>query len=474
MSDIYADMLGVASRRRSLRRWLALPAMLAGTFMVTLDFFIVNVAIPSIQHDLHTDTAAIEWVVAGYGLAYAALLIVGGRLGDLRGRRSVFVYGLAVFTLASAACGLAPGAGSLIVARIAQGLGAALLAPQVLAMVGTIYTGTDRTRAFAAYGLVLGIASACGQVIGGLLIRADIFGLGWRACFLVNIPIGLAALLLTPACVPESRAGAGSRLDLRGAVFVTLSIGATLLPLIEGRVRGWPAWTWVSLAMAGVLLAAFIVHQRRRAAAGGATLIDPALFRLGRFRLGLVAVMALFGGVASFFFVLALDLQQGRGLAPLPSGLVFSAMGLSFSATSLTAGAIGRRIGHPPLVIGALGMAVGLGVLRLIVAWFGVGGPTSLLIAGLLIDGAGMGLVMTPLAATVLAGLPAHHAGAAAGVLATAQQLANALGVALIGVVFFGTLGSGGYAGAFAASLDWLIVLAVGLAGLGWRLRRAV
>ncbi len=456
------------------RRWIALPVILAGTFMVILDFFIVNVAIPSIQRDLRADTAAVEWVVAGYGLAYAALLIIGGRLGDLHGRRRVFMLGLAVFTLASAACGLAPNAAALILGRAAQGVGAALLAPQALAILGAVYVGADRPRAFAAYGLVLGLASACGQLIGGLLIEADIGGLGWRACFLVNIPIGAVALLLAPILVPESRAASGCRLDLPGAALAALGIAGTLLSLIEGRANGWPNWTWLCFVAAGILLAAFILQQRRSAA----PLIDAVLFQARGFGVGLLAVLALFGGVASFFLVLALYLQQGRGLAPLLSGLVFTTLALSFSASSLAAGPIARRLGRPPLVIGALGMALGLGALRLTIGSIGVGGPASLLVPALLIDGAGMGLVMAPLVATVLAGLPDRLGGAAAGVLAAVQQLANALGVALIGLVFFGALGRGAepaaYAGAVRASLSCLAALALVLAVSVWRLERRV
>jgi EmrB/QacA subfamily drug resistance transporter len=447
-----------------LRRWLALPVLLAGTFMVILDFFIVNVAIPSLQRELNADAATIEWIVAGYGLTYAAGLIIGGRLGDLYGRRRIFALGLAVFTFASAGCGWAPDAALLIVTRAAQGAGAALLAPQVLAIIGVTYTGADRGRAFAIYGVVLGLASACGQVVGGLLIQADPLGLGWRGCFLVNIPIGVAALLLAPSLVPESRAPIGRCLDGSGAVLITLAITALLLPLIEGRRQGWPMWTWLSLAAAVALLGGFVYQQRRHAA----PLIDPALFRVPRFRIGLLAVLALFGGVASFFLVLALYLQQGRGLDALAAGLMFTTMAGAFSAASLVAGRVARWLGRPPLLIGALGMAAGLLGLRLTVGWIGTGGSPLLLVPALVLDGAGMGLVMAPLVANVLVGLPARDAGAAAGVLAAVQQFANALGVALIGLVFFGVLAqappAAAYATAFSASLDWLVGLALVLA----------
>jgi len=472
MSDIDIRALPTQQTVQSLRRWLALPVILSGTFMVTLDFFIVNVAIPSIQRDLHANTAAIEWLVAGYGLAYAALLIIGGRLGDLHGRRRIFCIGLAVFTLASAACGLAPGAGWLVAARFAQGVGAALLAPQVLAILGTVYVGANRARAFAAYGLVLGIASACGQVIGGLLIQFDLFNAGWRACFLVNLPVGAAALLLAPVAVPETRAASRGRLDMVGAALVTLSIASLLVPLIEGRARSWPAWTWLCFAMATALSTAFIMHQRRRAARGRVPLIDPMLFQRRGYCTGLLAALTLFGGVASSFFVLALYLQQGRGLAPLQSGVVFSTLAIAFTATSLSAGGIGRCLGRPTLLTGAIGMAFGLGALGLTVGCIGVGGSVWWLIVPLLIDGAGMGLVMAPLASTVLAGLPGHLAGAAAGVLVSTQQLANALGVALVGLVYFGVLQRGGNSNAFVASVACLAALALALAGLVLRLGR--
>ena len=215
-----------------------LPTVLAGVFMTILDFFIVNVAIPAIQRDLHAGPAQVEWVIAGYGLAYGSGLILGGRLGDLLGRRRVFVVGLALFTLASVACGLAPDAGSLIAARVVQGGSAALLAPQVLAILRTTYHGPAQVRAVNAYALTMGLAAVFGQLVGGLLIEADLFGLGWRACFLINAPIGVAALLLARRVVPESRAADGVRLDVGGGVLVTFALVGILLPLIERARAG--------------------------------------------------------------------------------------------------------------------------------------------------------------------------------------------------------------------------------------------
>jgi predicted MFS family arabinose efflux permease len=253
-----------------------------------------------------------------------------------------------------------------------------------------------------------------------------------------------------------------------GAVLATLAITTLLLPLIEGRRQGWPTWTWLSLVVAIALFGAFIRQQCRYVA----PLIDPALFRAPRFQIGLLAVLALFGGVASFFLVLALYLQQGRGLDAFTAGLIFTTTAGAFSVASLMAGRAARWLGRPPLLIGALGMAAGLFGLRVTVDWIGTGGSPLLLAPGLFVDGAGMGLVMAPLVASVLVGLPARDAGAAAGVLATVQQFANALGVALIGLVFFGVLGQGqptaAYATALSASLNWLAALALVLAALAW------
>lgn len=453
-----------------LRHWLALPVILAGVSMVTLDFFIVNVAIPSLQRGLHANAAAIQFVIAGYGLAVAAGLITGGRLGDLYGQRRLFALGLALFTLTSAACGLAPTPALLVLARVAQGLAAALILPQALALLGSVYSGEERARAFTAYGVALGLAAIGGQLIGGVLIQADVAGLGWRACFLVNVPLGAAALLLTPRLIPASRAEGRGRLDLAGAVLVTLGLVAVVLPLIEGREQGWPLWTWLCLAAAAPLLLAFDRYQRRLGVRGGQPLIDPALYGERAFTVGLLITVVFFAGMASSFLVLALYLQQGRGLDPLAAGEIFTVLAVGYCATSLGTGRLTQRLGRQALTVGALGMAAGLVLLRETVAHVGVGGPSALLAPALLLDGAGMGLVIAPLTATVLAGLAPRHAGAAAGVLTTMQQVGGALGVALIGLIFYGALGHAtprdAYPRAFGASLLYLIVLALVVAVL--------
>jgi len=304
----------------STNPWAALPVLVAGAFVVVLDFFIVNVALPSIAVDLGASESSLEWVVAGYGLSFAAFLILAGRLGDELGRRRVYATGLALFVVTSAACGLAPDPTTLVVARVAQGIAGAIVMPQVLSIIGVTYREGDYGRALSVYGVALGLAAVGGQIIGGALVELDVAGLGWRGCFLINVPIGLAALALTPRLVAESRAPRRTRLDLLGAVVLAFGLVAILLPLIEGRRHGWPAWTWLSLAAAPVILGAFVGHQARLAHRGRTALLDLRLFRARAFSAGLVAQLSLASAQASFFVYLALYLQQGRGLGALEAG----------------------------------------------------------------------------------------------------------------------------------------------------------
>ena len=448
--------------------WGPLLVMLTGTFMTFLDFFIVNVALPSIQGELHTNPAAIQFVVAGFGLTFAVSLISGGRLGDIYGRRRVFTIGLALFTLASAACGFAQGAGFLIAARIVQGAAAALMTPQVLATLGTVYTGAARARAFAAYGMTMGLAGVLGQLIGGGLIALNIAGASWRSIFLINVPVGVAGLMLVRRLVPESR-GERAALDLTGTALVTAGLTAIVLPLVEGRQQGWPTWTWLTLASALVLLTAFVLHQRARSAAGRAPLVRLTIFRERTFAMGTLTAV-IFGGIpASFFFVLALYLQDGRHLSALFSGIVFTGVGVGYFAAMLLAERISARLGRHILTLGAGFLTVA----SLLLAVSSGAATSAELLPGLALAGFGIGLVLVPLTAIVLANLDVRHAGAASGVLSTALQVGGALGIAVLGVVFFGALPAGGFAHAFTVSLLALGVPAVATAALAGLLSRS-
>ncbi|MET9339564.1 MFS transporter [Nonomuraea sp. NPDC003804] len=450
-------------------RWRALPVLLVAAFVTTLDFFIANVALPAIRADLGAGESATQLVIAGYGLAYAAGVIIAGRLGDLHGPRRVFLAGLALFTLASAACGAAPDPAFLVASRIAQGGAAALMAPQVLTLMRTLYQGADGAKAFGWYGTAVGLAGVGGQVIGGALIAADVAGLGWRGCFLVNVPIGLLALARArrllpgpPAAPPDHRRPERRRLDLLGAALVAAGLVAVVFPLAHGQEAGWPAWSWACLAASLPLMAAFVARQKRLAN----PLLDLSVFRERGFVPGLGAVALLFGGSSGLSFLLALYLQDGRGLTPMASGALFTAVNAGFFAASLCSRrGMGARQGRRLPVAGALTLAAGL-------LWnvHALGGPAGALLPGLFLAGAGMGLVMSPLLSAVLASVRQAHAGAAAGVLGTVQEVGGVLGVTATGLVFFGVLDAGDWTGAARAGLALLVVFALGAAVLTWRL----
>jgi EmrB/QacA subfamily drug resistance transporter len=441
--------------------WGPLLVVLTGTFMTFLDFFIVNVALPSIQTQLHAGPAAVQLVVAGYGLSFAIGMISGGRLGDLYGRRRLFTIGLAAFTLASAACGFAPSASFLVVVRVLQGAAGALMTPQVLAILGTVYAGARRGRAFAAYGLAMGIAGVVGQLLGGTLIQAEIGGSSWRGIFLINLPVGLVGLLLAARTVPESH-GQQARLDLTGTVLVTVALTAVVLPPVEGQQHGWPVQAWLCLAASPVLLAGFLAHQWLRRSGGRAPLADLDLFRNRVFGVGSLAALTFALVPPSFFFVLALYLQEGRRFSALFSGVVFIAVGVGFFAAMLTAEAMTARLGRQILALGALVVAAGCLLLA------GTASATSSieLLPGLAVTGFGIGMVLVPLSSAVLRDIDARHAGAASGVLSTAQQVGGALGVAVVGVVFYRALDISAFAHAFAVSLYLLAALTVITAAL--------
>jgi EmrB/QacA subfamily drug resistance transporter len=445
---------------------------MAGTFMIVLDFFIVNVAMPAMRTDLHASASEIEWVVASYGLSFAVCLVTAGRLGDRAGRRRALSFGFAIFAFASAACAAAPTAAALVAARVVQGVAAALLSANVLSIIAVTYSGRDRVRAISVYGIVMGIASIGGQVVGGALIGADLLGLGWRWVFLINVPIGLAALALAPSLIPESRAGQRSRIDTAGAALLTLALAALVFPLIQGRQNDWPLWAWLSLALAPLLLVAFAIYERRITGSGRVPLLDLALFRQRSFSAGLLTQITLWCGQASFFLILALYLQQGRGLSPLRSGLVFTIMAAAYTAASLRAPALTLRFGRDLVGAGALTLALGHASLLLAVYAIGTEGRLAVLAPGLLLVGTGMGLCITPLTTTVLASVDPQRAGAISGTLSTMQQVGNALGVAITGVIFFDAIRSG-IAHAFELSVGELALLLVAVAVLSRLLPRA-
>jgi len=401
-------------------------------------------------------------VLAGYAISTAVLLVTGGRLGDQFGRRRVFAVGLAVFVLTSAACALAPDPAVLVAARILQGVGAALMAPNILSILGVVYSGPARVRAISVYGMVMGLAAVSGQLIGGVLIRTDLGGLGWRAIFWINVPFGVAALLASPRLVPESRASQGSRFDLAGVALITACLVAVVLPLVDGRQEGWPAWSWIALGSSVPLALAFAAHQRRKAARGGVPLLSPRVFASWPLRAGLITQTAFWCQQAASYLVIGLYLQQGRGLSPLAAGAVFAFLAAGYLLTSFQAPALTVRFGRSVIAAGAVLGAAGDGALYLAA---GHGGPVAWLYPGLVLLGAGQGLCITPLTTTVLSHADPASAGSVSGALSTAQQVGNSIGVAVTGVLFFGAV-SLGYSLAFQRSVLQMGVLLLAVAAL--------
>lgn len=422
--------------------WLGLSVLLMAGFVTIFDLFVVNVAIPSMQVDLGASFAQIGFIVAGYELAFGVLLITGGRLGDVFGRRRLFVVGMAGFTLASALCGLAPCAGFLIGARILQGLAAALLFPQVYASIRVNFDGDDSRRAFGLLGMTLGLAAIAGQILGGWLVHANLFGLGWRSIFLINVPIGLLAIAAA-RFIPESRTPQRPSLDWMGVALVSVGLTLLLVPLIEGPGQGWPAWSLWMLATATLLLAMFYRQQERRQRSGHLPLVDMRLLVQRRFLLGVLLVLLVYSTSSSFFLCFALLVQTGLGLDPFLAGSIFTPCSVGFVLASLAAPRLVARWGTVAIVAGALVYAVSIGLLIMQVQLAGADLVAVRLIPVLVVVGAGQGFIMTPLLNLVLGFVDEVQAGMASGVISTVQQVGAALGVAVVGILFGTALATG-------------------------------
>ncbi len=425
------------------QRWLALIVVLVAGFMDLLDATIVNVALPSIQKNLSAQYAQLEWIVAAYALAFAAILITGGRLGDIFGRKRLFLLGVGGFTLASALCGVASTPTLLIAARSFQGIMAALMVPQVLAIIHVTFPASERGKVFGLFGGIVGSASVAGPILGGLLVQWNIFGLHWRPIFLVNIPVGIATLIAATIYIRESRSPSAPKLDLIGMAIAVTSILMLVYPLTEGRTLGWPLWTFALMVGSFVLFGVFIAYERRRSDRVGSPLVVLSLFRARSFDAGL-AVWLLFNiALGGFFLVWTLYMQIGLGWTPLHAGLtaVFFALGAA-PAAGLSVQVLTPRFGRKVLMVGALLNATGFGIYIWYTSHYLVGIHSWQMIVPIVVAGMGFGLVVAPVTDLVLSDVPTEDAGSASGVFSTIQQLGMALGVAVIGVIFFAQLSS--------------------------------
>lgn len=403
--------------------------------MELVDGTIVNIAIPSIRADLGASPTAMQWMVAGYAVTFAMLLVSGGRLGDMIGYRTMFVGGMAGFTVTSVMCGLAATPTQLVLARLLQGATAACMGPQVMALVQLLYAPRDRVKALSLFGVLGGLSAVLGPIIGGALIDANIAGLGWRSIFLINVPVGVAGIAAGRSLLPAGGSPDAIRIDWLGNALLIVLLVSLIVPLLEGRELGWPWWTFLLIALSVPQAALLHGHLKRRTADVGSALLAPEMFCDRNFTNGLLTSVVFTTASGGLLIVLTLLLQVGLGLDPLAAGLAH----VPFAAgVGLGVGLLGRRVlprlGRSVLVLGAAAMALGiLGV------WAAVIGEAGLvaICAALLVTGLGMGTCAGPLSPIALSRVDTRHAGAAGAALGTVQQLGNAIGAAIIGALFF-------------------------------------
>jgi MFS family permease len=444
-----------------------LPVILAATFIYAFDFNVVNVALPSFRARLGAGPVALELIVGGYAFAYAAGLVTGGRLGDLFGYRRLFTGGMAAFVFASLLCGLSATPAELVAARVIQGLAAAAMVPQVLALITAVFQSSERVVAFAYFGVTGAVSGVAGQVIGGIMLGANLFGLGWRALFFVNLPVGAVVIAFARRLLPQSRGGGRRpRLDLVGVLLVSTALAAALVPLTLGDSVGWPPWTLVLLVASVPLIALALGYERRLASRGGSPLVDLSLFRSAAFRAGLGIAVAFMAFFTSSMFVVSLLLQDGFGLTPLRAGLSFGPFSLAAIISALAGRRLVGRWGGPGVIrAGCLVSAIGTAALGVVLEGDRSGaGPwlMALLVIALGIVGAGNSLILTAYLGATLSGIRPDQAGAASGTVNTIQQFAGSAGLAAIGALFFSLLGQ--HAGAVGYARASATVMWTGLA----------
>jgi MFS family permease len=431
------------------RRRLAFYILLAGALMPSLNTFIVTIALPAIRDALDASDSETNLIIAGYSSAYAVCLVTGGRLGDLFGRRIVYLVGMAGFTLTSLLCGLAPDALVLVIARILQGITGAMIAPAVLAALRSLFSGEEIPWALNIYGTGIGVAVAGGQLLGGVLIVADIGGLGWRVAFLINVPIGIVLIGLALGLVPESGGSEKPRLDIYGVLLLSAALGALVVGLSIGRGQGWSPFVLGMIAASPLLLALFFAYEKRIAREGGMPLLDPALLRIGTFRRGLVVAMLLFF-TSPFYLFFSLYLQAGLGEGALAAGLAV----LPYGVANIIGPMMATRAG-PRLRRWLFGLGMGVQVL----AYAGVGLCAAtqtggvLLFLALFVGGFSQGVAIPEMINLILGDVPAKDTGLAAGAMNSTLQIGSAISVAAIGSLFFTVLGDGASAAAYGHAL---------------------
>jgi EmrB/QacA subfamily drug resistance transporter len=421
------------------RRWVPISVLLIGAFMILLDATIVNIAIPPIEKSLHANNAALEWVIAGYALAYGLLLIPAGRLGDRYGHKLLFLIGLAGFTVASALCAVSTSPGELVAWRVVQGVMAGVMNPPILALIQAAFPPKDRGKAWGAYGAVAGVSTAIGPLLGGLLIEWNLNNWDWRPVFMINAPIGIAAFVAAVFLVPEERGQPGP-IDVVGVGLMTAALLLLTYPLIEGRSLNWPVWTFVSMAASVPVMALFVLWEVKRERRNQPPLVSMGLFRHRAFSAGVGLSVTYFAGFIGLLFALSLYLQVGLGKSALSAGLALLPFPVGSLVGATLSDSVTRKIGRWVLTIGS-GLLM-IGIVGIVLTIHYEGSSALQLLPAMVVGGFGSGMVIAPSTEIVLAGVPWQEAGSASGVLSAAQRLGQAAGIAIIGIVLFSVLGA--------------------------------
>lgn len=443
------------------RRWAILAVILAADVMDLLDSTITNIAAPTIARDLGGGEALIQWLGASYALALGVLLVIGGRLGDKFGRRRIFLIGLVGFTLASIACGLSLSPEMIIVGRLIQGAFGALLIPQGFGILAATWPRDQIGKAFSSFGPVLGLSAVCGPILAGFLIQADLFGLGWRSMFLINIVLGAGANFLAINLLPRDTGSADTRLDVIGSGLLAGTMLGVLYGLIDGANNGWAGLSLGALA-AGVVLF-FLFCSRQRTA--DAPIIEPSLFRNRGFTSGLILGLAVFASVAGLMYVLSLFMQGGLGYSPINAALQLAPMAAGIIVASLASHGLIARLGRLLILAGLIVTLCATAWLFLLITMQGTTVGWAALIAPVFALGLGMGACFGSIYDVTIGDISPHEAGSASGSLSAVQQLSNSIGAAVVTIVYFQVLAASGAARAATTSL--LIVGIITLAGCG-------
>jgi len=452
----------IRTRRRLSAAWLGFIVVIAASVMDLLDSTIAQTAAPAIHRNLGGSYASLEWITAAYTLAMSATLLLGSRLGDAFGRRRVLLAGMAGFIVASVLCALAPSSSALIAGRAVQGALAAIMVPQGFGLIRDLFGDEGQQKAFGVFGPVMGLAAVAGPLLGGGLVNLDVLGTGWRAIFLVNVPIGLMAIVAGRRYLPRVAPTApGLRLNAGSVLLAVAGSVALVYPLIEGQSLGWPAWSFGLLAAGGVTLGVFAAQQKRHARQGRTPLVEPSLLRRRPYVAGLAVVVGFIGAMGGMMIALNVMFQVGLGFSPLACGVATVAIPVAAIGGSITSSALLARIGRGTMQIGIVTMAVGLLVVDVVMRSAN-GGLTAWELAGpLALTGFGMGMVFVPMFDVILAGVAPHQVGSASGLLESVQQLAMSLGIAVVGTVLFGALGSGHGPAAFVGAADHALLVSV-------------